>query len=68
MEDRSREILRTILKRAMEQGREGRVLEFQKRLKSAQEMPVEHRQILTEIALFGRSLPKSPFQMSLTVH
>ena len=52
----------------MEEGRQGRVLEVQKRLKAAREIPEDHKKILKEIELFGKVLPKSPFQMSLTIN
>ncbi len=46
----------------MEEGREGRVLEVQRRLKAAREIPDDHKKILLEISLFGKALPKNPFQ------
>lgn len=68
MDERSRDLMKSILKRAMEQGREGRVLEVQRRLKAAREIPQEHKQILLEISLFGKAFPKSPFQGNFTLH
>lgn len=60
--------MKSILKRAMEEGREGRVLEVHRRLKAAREIPEDHKKILLEITLFGKALPKSPFQTSLMMH
>ncbi len=69
MSGRNRDdLIRSILKRAMEEGREGRVLEVQRRLKAAREIPAEHQEILFQLQMFGRVLPKSPFQASLTLH
>lgn len=68
MNGRNRALIKSILERAMEEGRQGRVLEVQKRLKAAREIPEDHKKILKEIELFGRELPKSPFQMSLTIN
>jgi len=67
MDDRSRDLMRSILKRALEEGREGRVKMVQDRLKAARDIPDDHRQILFEIQMFGRVLPKSPWQ-SLSLH
>ncbi len=60
--------MRSILKRAMDEGREGRVKMIQDRLKAAREIPEEHKKILFEIQMFGRALPKSPFHASMTLH
>lgn len=68
MDGRNRELLRSILKRAMEEGREGRVKMIHDRLKAAREIPPEHQMILFEIAHIGKSIPRSPFSMSLTIH
>jgi len=68
MNGRNRALIKSILERAMEEGRQGRVLEVQKRLKAAREIPEDHKKILKEIELFGKVLPKSPFQMSLTIN
>jgi formiminotetrahydrofolate cyclodeaminase len=67
MDGRNRDIIKAILKRAMEEGREGRVKMIQDRLKSAREIPYDHKQILFELQIFGRVLPKSPWASS-TVH
>lgn len=68
MDGRNRDLAKSILKRAMEQGRTDAVRRMQERLKSAREIPEEHKKILFEIQMFGQILPKSPFQMSLTRH
>lgn len=65
MDGRNRDIVKNILKRAMEEGREGRVKMIQDRLKSAREIPDEHKQILFELQMFGRVLPKSPWQSTM---
>ena len=68
MDERSRDLAKSILKRAMEEGRKDSVRRMQERLKAAREVPEEHRKILLELSLFGRTLPKSPFQAGLTLH
>lgn len=68
MDGRNRDLAKSILKRAMEQGRTDAVRRMQERLKAAREIPEEHKKILFEIQMFGQILPKSPFQMSLTRH
>ena len=68
MDGRNRDLMKAILKRAMEEGREGRVKMINDRLKAAREIPEDHKKILFELQTFGRVLPKSPFQASLTVH
>lgn len=68
MVDKNRDLMKSILKRAMDEGREGRVKMIQDRLKAAREIPEDHRKILLELQLFGQVLPKSPFQMSQTLH
>ena len=60
--------MKAILKRAMDEGREGRVKMINDRLKAARELPEDHKKILFELQTFGRVLPKSPFQTSLTLH
>lgn len=67
MDERSRDLMRSILKRALDEGREGRVKMIQDRLKAARDIPEDHKQILFEIQIFGRTLPKSPWQSS-TLH
>ena len=62
MDERSRDLMRSTLKRALDEGREGRVKMIQDRLKAAREIPDDHKQILFEIQTFGRLLPKSPWQ------
>lgn len=59
--------MKAILKRAMDEGREGRVKMIHERLKAAREIPEDHKKILFEISLFGKTLPKNPFQ-SLSLH
>lgn len=68
MDGRNRDLIKSILKRASEEGREGRVKMIHDRLKAAREIPPEHQMILKEIALFGRVLPKSPLSKGLMVH
>lgn len=68
MDGRNRDLIKAILKRAAEEGREGRVKMIQDRLKAAREMPEDHKRVLFELQTFGRVLPKSPFQESLTLH
>lgn len=68
MDGRNRDLARNILKRAMEEGRTDSVRRMHERLKAAREVPEEHKKILLEIALFGKALPKSPFQANLTLH
>jgi len=68
MDARNKELLRSILKRAMEEGREGRVKMIHDRLKAAREIPVEHKMILFEVSMIGKAIPRSPFFMSMSVH
>jgi len=68
MDGRNRDLMKKILKRAMEEGREGRVKMIQDRLKTARDLPEDHKQILFELQVYGRSFPKSPFQTSLMIH
>lgn len=68
MDGRNRDLIKAILKRAREEGREGRVKMIQDRLKAARDMPEDHKKILFELQTFGRVLPKSPFQTNLTLH
>lgn len=68
MDGRNRDLIKAILKRAAEEGREGRVKMINDRLKAAREIPEDHKKILFELQMFGRVLPKSPFQASLTLH
>lgn len=67
MDGRNRDLMRSILKRALEEGREGRVKMIHDRLQAARDIPDDHRKILLEIQLFGKALPKSPWQ-SLAIH
>ncbi len=68
MDERSRDLAKSILKRAMEEGRKDSVRRMQQRLKAARDVPEEHKKILLELSLFGRTLPKSPFQAGMTIH
>ena len=68
MDARNKELLKSILKRAMEEGREGRVKMIHDRLKAAREIPAEHKMILFEVAMVGKAIPKSPFSMTMTMH
>jgi hypothetical protein len=65
MNGRNRDLMKSILKRALEEGREGRVKMINDRLRAAREIPDEHKQILLEITLFGKALPKSPWQSTV---
>ncbi len=67
MDERCRELAKNILKRAMEEGRKDSVRRMHERLKAAREVPEEHKKILLEISLFGKALPKSPWQ-SMSIH
>lgn len=60
--------MKRILKRALEEGREGRVRMIQERLQAAREIPEDHKKILLEIQLFGQALPRNPWQTSLMIH
>ena len=60
--------MKSILRRAWDEGPEGRVRMIQERLNAARDLPDDHRRILNEIAIFGRALPKSPFQTSQLIH
>ena len=68
MDGRNRDLAKIILKRAMDEGRTNSVRRMNERLKAAREIPEEHKKILLEISLFGKALPKSPFQAGLTLH
>ena len=68
MDGRNRDLAKSIIKRAMDEGRTNSVRRMHERLKAAREVPEEHKKILLEIALFGKTLPKSPFQTNLTLH
>ena len=65
MDGRNRDLMKAILKRALEEGREGRVKMIHDRLRAAREIPEDHKQILFELQMFGRVLPKSPWQSTL---
>ena len=67
MDERSRDLAKAILKRAREEGREGRVRMIQERLRAARELPEDHKRILLELSVFGKAVPKSPWQ-NLTLH
>ena len=62
MNGRNRDLVKSILDRAMKEGREGRVKLVQERLKAAREMPEDHKKILKEIELFGKALPRARFK------
>jgi len=68
MDPKNRDLAKSILKRAMIEGRSDAVRRMQERLKAGREIPEDHKRILLEITLFGKALPKSPFQASLTLH
>lgn len=68
MDGRNHDLIKSILRRAWEEGREGRVKMIHERLKAAREIPEDHKKILFEISMFGKALPKSPFQSSLSIH
>ncbi len=68
MQGRNLDLIRKIMKRAMEEGREGRILMIQQRLDAARDMPDDHVHVLRQLQLFGRVMPASPWQMGNTLH
>ncbi|MCB1530450.1 MAG: hypothetical protein H6853_06160 [Rhodospirillales bacterium] len=60
--------MKKILRRAFEEGREGRVLMMQARLDSAREMPEEHARILRQLKLFGQTVPEGGLFSNRTLH
>lgn len=56
------------MKRAMDEGREGRVLMIQQRLDAAREMPEDHAYILRQLQLFGRVIPQGSIFSSSMIH
>ncbi len=67
MDERSKDLAKSILKRAMMENRQNAVRRIQERLNAARDVPQEHKRILLEIQLFGKALPQSPWQ-SMTMH
>lgn len=50
------------MKRAMNEGREGRIRMIQERLDAAREMPEDHAYILQQLRWFGQVVPQgTPF-------
>jgi hypothetical protein len=68
MQGRNLDLIRKILKRAMDEGREGRVLMIQQRLEAAREMPEDHAHILRQLQLFGRVIPQGSVFSSHMIH
>lgn len=69
MQGRNLDLIRKIMKRAMSEGREGRVLMIQQRLEAARTMPDDHADILRQLQLFGRVIPQgSIFSSSMMIH
>lgn len=60
--------MKEILRRALEEGREGRVLMIQERLASARDIPPEHEAVLRQIKLFGQTVPQGSVFQSHMVH
>lgn len=61
--------MKEILRRACEEGREGRVLLIQQRLDAVRDIPPEHAHILKQLKLFGRTdIPQAGPFSSLSVH
>lgn len=56
------------MKRAMDEGREGRVLMIQQRLEAARDMPDDHAHILRQLQLFGRVMPQGSVFNSPMIH
>ncbi len=53
----SSEIIQSILKRAFEEGRTGRVLMIHEARQAARDVPKDHRKILNDLRLFGQVVP-----------
>lgn len=69
MQGRNLDLIRKIMKRAMSEGREGRVLMIQQRLEAARTMPDDHADILRQLQWFGRVIPQgSIFSSSMMIH
>lgn len=68
MQGRNLDLIRKIMKRAMDEGREGRVLMIQQRLDAAREMPEDHAQVLRQLQLFGRVIPQGSVFSSQMIH
>lgn len=61
--------MKEILRRAIDEGREGRVLMIQKRLDAARDIPPEHLHILKQLRLHGRAdIPQAGLFSSHSVH
>lgn len=60
--------MKEILRRALEEGREGRVLLIQQRLAAARDIPPEHEEVLKQLKLFGRVVPQGSVFQSHMVH
>lgn len=68
MQGRNLDLIRKIMKRAMDEGREGRVLMIQQRLEAARDMPEDHAVILRQLQLFGRTIPQGSVFHSSMIH
>lgn len=61
--------MKEILRRACEEGREGRVLMIQQRLDAIRDIPPEHAHILMQLRLYGRTdIPQAGLFTSHSVH
>lgn len=60
--------MKGILRRAMEEGREGRVLMIQERLGAVRDIPPEHQHILTHLRLFGQVIPQGSVFSNPSIH
>lgn len=56
------------MKRAMSEGREGRVLMIQQRLEAARDMPEDHAYILRQLQLYGQTVPRQSVFSSMLIH
>jgi hypothetical protein len=60
--------MKEILRRAMEEGREGRVLMIQQRLEAVRDIPPEHQHILKQLRLYGQIIPEGSIFSSHRIH
>lgn len=68
MQGRNLDLIRKIMKRAMDEGREGRVLMIQQRLDAARDMPDDHAHVLRQLQLYGRTIPQGSIFSSSMIH
>lgn len=60
--------MKKILRRAFDEGREGRVLMMQERLDAARDIPADHAHILHQLKLFGQIIPDGGIFSNKTLH